>query len=149
MNVTSKNIIVTAALFPISIIAAYGGGSMGGGGPPALDQLEQMLMTNSEAATAGLFTTEAGSIGLGVRGALDKKILLSKASVAPQSLKISESDFNTLDSSKFGSSIDAVSFGNDAVSNEEAVRSYQISDGDKPGELILNDRREIMRAAIR
>ncbi|MDQ3235385.1 MAG: hypothetical protein M3Q07_26540 [Pseudobdellovibrionaceae bacterium] len=141
-----KKFMFLASMFLTATIYA---GGIGGSNPPALESLEEVLMARAETVSAGLFTTELGSVGLGVKGPLAKEILLSKASLRPQSLMISESDFNALNTSRFGKTIDAVSLDKVPLPTEQQARSYQINDGDSPEELILKDRREIMRSAVK
>jgi hypothetical protein len=135
-----------AFLFASAISTSVFGGVIGGGsGPPAKEALEQMLMSHEVGAAAGLFETELGEIKLGVNRSLDSDLVLTRKKLSPQALSISEVDFEALVSSR-NRSVDAVTIGG---ALEPGVRSYIVDDGDKVGELILRDRRELARAAIK
>jgi hypothetical protein len=113
-------------------------GTVGGGGPPALTQLESELL---QAGTAGLFTDEAGRLGLGVRGEISEEIRLSSDGML--GFKINKDDLKTM-SDYSVQTIDTVSLGASGVS-----RSYQVTAGDVTDELILKDRRQLMRNSIK
>jgi hypothetical protein len=119
-------------------------GSSSGTGPPSLEALAETLLSQDLGAGAGLFLNKAGDLNLGINRSLDSDLVLSRSKSATNALTISESDFESLSGSK-NRNIDAVTIG---VLEAEA-RSYMVEDGDKPGELILKDRRERGRNSVK
>lgn len=136
-----KKIIFAA---PLCLATTVFAGGIGGSNPPAREDLEVMLLSRADLSEAGLFTTESGDINLGVSGALGDSLALSKFTARPQALKISDADFNILGRAEHRAKpVDAVSLG-----QESTVRSYTIEDGNALGELILVDRRKLIRSAV-
>jgi hypothetical protein len=123
---------IVLAIYSLPLAA----GTVGGGGPPALTQLESELL---HAGTAGLFTDEAGRVGLGVRGEISEEIRLSSDGIL--GFKINKNDLMKI-SDYSGEPIDAVSL------SSGTSRSYQVTAGDLANELILKDRRQLMRSSV-
>lgn len=126
----------TIALAFHSVLLAAG--TVGGGGPPALTQLESEPLS---AGTAGLFTDERGQLGLGVRGEIGEEIRLSADGVS--GFKINKGDLKKLGDHSV-QTLEALSLG-----NSETLRSYQVRAGDAADELILHDRRELIRRSVK
>lgn len=121
--------------------AAYAGGSIGGSNPPALQDV-YMLDAASDVAT--LFTDSDGRISLVTRSELKDELLLGKARIQPQTLKISESDFSLLASPDRSKTLDVFNPDQNAQS-----RSYWIEDGNSVDEILLKDRREMIRSPVK
>ncbi|HEY9658878.1 MAG TPA: hypothetical protein V6C65_10530 [Allocoleopsis sp.] len=138
-----KNISAAFGMLFLAVPSHVEAGGVGGSGPPAKEDLQLMLMS-ADGGAAGLFKSESGAVSLGVNRTLNPDLVLSRSKSSMRSLTISESDFESLSSTKTRT-IDAVTVG--AV--EPETRSYVIEDGDRLGELVLKDRREAMRAALK
>lgn len=124
--------------------AAIAGGGMGGGTPPAREALEKILMENQN-MNGGQFDLGRGKVGLGLKASLEPELTLSRSSFQTQGLRLSDVDFDSL---KLNQAVDAVSFQNPAEGDMELSRSYRIEDGNYTGELVLKDRRQIMRESV-
>lgn len=151
MKILSWKIVVAASLLSTVV---YAGGSSGGGIPPAREQLEQMLLSQ-DMAHAGLFRNEVGGVSLGVKGPLDHSLILTKSSLMSTRsagiFSISAEDFDALGTSE-SSRVDAVLLGIPRGESIEPIvisRSYNLESGDKLGELVLNDRREVARGSVK
>ncbi|HYX36867.1 MAG TPA: hypothetical protein VE954_27480 [Oligoflexus sp.] len=133
-------VMLAVTLLSSKLIA---GGTGGGSGPPAKEKLEEMLMS-ADMAAAGLFRTETGEINLGINRSLSSEMVLTRSTMMSQALTMSEADFAALSDSQ-NRTIEAVSVG----LPEEKAKSYRVDDGDRLGELILKDRREVARNSVK
>lgn len=135
-----KNFLsVIAAFYALS---AFGGGT-GGSTPPSFEMLAAKMDSNGGASAAGLFSDEAGTIGLGISGQLNSIIVLhstTERDVQQDSnvVPVSEADLATLQEKKSVGAIqiDVTSIGDKAGTANES-RSYTVEDGEVTGELIL------------
>jgi hypothetical protein len=132
------------ANFLVSSLAVSGGTS-GGGSPPAMKDLQEMLMSNPE-LNAGLFDRGDGEIGLGLRGSLEPKLRVLKTNVQSDTITLTDIDFDLLSKNK---TVDAKNLSNLSSADSELSRSYAIQDGDSLGELVLKDRRQISRESVK
>lgn len=122
----------------------FAGSGMGGGTPPALADLDLELM-QAEPGRAGLFDNGFGDVGLLTQSTLPPKLRVKKikalsASLATgNSLILPEADFNLLrDRTK----------PLDVVNRDNGNASYSVEAGDTIDSVILQDRREAVRAAL-
>lgn len=132
-----KKYILVLNVISSSVIA---GGSMGGGTPPALQDLYEDLLLNTT-LEGGLFD-RTGDIGLLTRVKLQPQILVGPGvgGVSPEILSLSEPEFALLrDRSK----------PLEAVNIEGATASYSIEAGETLNSLILKDRRDSARDAVK
>jgi hypothetical protein len=148
---------ITSLLIVSSV--AFAGGSQGGGTPPAREQLE--LLMNSEMFSdldGGLFDNGAGDIGLLTRAKLQPQMLVSGGSSGggtppldgmlgggsgggiPPVLRLSGDDINIL-----RDRIKPI----DAVGEMGQNLSFNVLAGDTLDSVVLKDRREIARAAVK
>lgn len=139
-----RKLISLSVLFG-SLVAgsALGGGSTGGGSPPAIQELEMLMMANSE-KNAGLFDNGNGEIGLGLNRPLSSEIRVSKVG---QDLVLSDIELDLLSKNKTVNVV-RVGFPKDGENKLEPQRSYNVEDGEQLGELVLKDRRQTIRASV-
>jgi hypothetical protein len=133
-----KYIVGIIAVFLMQI--AFAGGSSGTGTPPALQDLQQELMMKPSFG-GGLFD-KGGDIGLLTRVKLQPQMLVGSGmgGGTPPILSVSESDLALLrDRTK----------PLDTVNTEGGSASYNIEAGETLNTVILHDRREAMRSAVK
>ncbi|HET9236151.1 MAG TPA: hypothetical protein VFO10_02800 [Oligoflexus sp.] len=149
---------ITSLLIGSSV--AFAGGSQGGGTPPAREQLELLLNTDREFSNldGGLFDNGAGDIGLLTRGKLQPQMLVSGGSSGggtppldgmlgggsgggiPPALRLSSNDVNIL-----RDRVKPI----DAVGSLGQNLSFDVLAGETLDSVVLKDRREIARAAVK
>lgn len=139
LSYTCSPILILALALTTDVLAGSG---VGGGGPPAKEMLDQMLMSYTD-PSAGLFSRPVGDFGLSVRGNMTSNLSLTTSSDT-QSLRISRVDFDLL---RAANTVDAVPAGD--ISVDPTSKSYRIEDGDREGELLLKDRRAVMRDSVK
>lgn len=135
-----KYILFLSILLTSTAILA--GSGMGGGTPPALADLTTELM-QAEPGRAGLFEDRTGDIGLLAKTDLLPKLTVTKLqtrSIEAGNLLISDLDFSQLRDRTKALGV---------VSVEGRAASYNIEAGDTLDSVILQNRREAAREAIR
>lgn len=135
-------------IFVIIVMAitgqSFAGGSSGTSTPPGREKLTQELMM-AEPGKAGVFDTGAGDIGLLAKSELLSTLTVSKSSLQSRSnstgdLAVSDEDFSLLS---------AITKPLYAVSINGGNASYRIEAADTLNQVILKDRREIMRLMVK
>jgi hypothetical protein len=139
-----------AGLFVFMASMAFAGGSQGGGTPPAREQLVEMLMAQP-AIDGGLFDNGLGDISILTRSRLQPQMTVANRDLVSADIEspIVEStpklNFSKEDFAALRDRLAPI----DATGAEGQNLSFKIEAGNTADTMILKDRRELMRAAIK
>jgi hypothetical protein len=138
-----------AGSFVFMASMAFAGGSQGGGTPPARQQLTEMLMSEPS-IDGGLFDNGLGDIGILTRNKLQPQMtVINRHTAADDNTLTSEANPRLRFSREDFSALRDRPLPVDATGAEGQNYSFKIEAGDTADTIILKDRRDLMRSAVK